>query len=74
MDAKDIPSLKRIIQNIYFILPIVVLVFVMSVLKMSATRAAFYSIGSLLAIFLAAELVKNKKLSKAFLIDFGKKR
>lgn len=73
MDAKDIPSLKRIIQNIYFILPIVVLVFVMSVLKMSATRAAFYSIGSLLVIFLAAELVKNKKLSKAFLIDFGKK-
>ena len=62
---EELPKRKYVLQNLYMLLPLVVLTIVMTVLNQSAIRAASWGILSCIIVY----IIKNRKLSLKEILD-----
>lgn len=62
---EEIPKRKYVLQNLYMLLPLVVLTLVMTVLNQSAIRAASWGILSCIIVY----IIKNRKFSFKEIMD-----
>lgn len=62
---EELPKRKYVLQNLYMLLPLVVLTIVMTVLNQSAIRAASWGILSCIIVY----IIKNRKFSLKEILD-----
>ena len=62
---EELPKRKYVLQNLYMLLPLVVLTIVMTVLNQSAIRAASWGILSCIIVY----IIKNRKFSFKEILD-----
>lgn len=62
---EELPKRKYVLQNLYMLLPLVVLTLVMTVLNQSAIRAASWGILSCIIVY----IIKNRKFSFKEILD-----
>ena len=62
---EELPKRKYVLQNLYMLLPLVVLTLVMTVLNQSAIRAASWGILSCIIVY----IIKNRKFSLKEILD-----
>lgn len=62
---EELPKRKYVLQNLYMLLPLVVLTIVMTVLNQSAIRAASWDILSCIIVY----IIKNRKFSLKEILD-----
>lgn len=65
VSKEDLPKRKYVLQNLYMLLPLVVLTIVMTVLNQSAIRAASWGILSCIIVY----IIKNRKFSIKEILD-----
>lgn len=65
VSKEDLPKRKYVLQNLYMLLPLVVLTIVMTVLNQSAIRAASWGILSCIIVY----IIKNRKFSLKEILD-----
>lgn len=65
VSKEDLPKRKYVLQNLYMLLPLVVLTIVMTVLNQSAIRAASWGILSCIIVY----IIKNRKFSFKEILD-----
>ena len=65
VSKENLPKRKYVLQNLYMLLPLVVLTIVMTVLNQSAIRAASWGILSCIIVY----IIKNRKLSIKEILD-----
>lgn len=65
VSKEELPKRKYVLQNLYMLLPLVVLTIVMTVLNQSAIRAASWGILSCIIVY----IIKNRKFSFKEILD-----
>ena len=65
VSKEELPKRKYVLQNLYMLLPLVVLTLVMTVLNQSAIRAASWGILSCIIVY----IIKNRKFSFKEILD-----
>ena len=65
VSKEELPKRKYVLQNLYMLLPLVVLTIVMTVLNQSAIRAASWGILSCIIVY----IIKNRKFSFKEIMD-----
>ena len=65
VSKEELPKRKYVLQNLYMLLPLVVLTLVMTVLNQSAIRAASWGILSCIIVY----IIKNRKFSLKEILD-----
>lgn len=65
VSKEELPKRKYVLQNLYMLLPLVVLTIVMTVLNQSAIRAASWGILSCIIVY----IIKNRKFSLKEILD-----
>ena len=65
VSKEDLPKRKYVLQNLYMLLPLVVLTLVMTILNQSAIRAASWGILSCIIVY----IIKNRKFSFKEILD-----
>ena len=65
VSKEELPKRKYVLQNLYMLLPLVVLTLVMTVLNQSAIRAASWGILSCIIVY----IIKNRKFSFKEIMD-----
>jgi len=62
MEEKDVPNLKNIfLEGLHFLIPIFVLIYLLVVLRFTASYSIFYATIALILVNLANKLIKSKK-------------
>ena len=64
MDAKDVPNLKKtFLAGLHFLIPIFVLVYLLVVLRLTASYSIYYATIALILVNLIYKLIKSRKES-----------
>jgi len=62
MEEKDVPNLKKtFLQGLHFLIPIFVLIYLLVVLRLTASYSIFYATIALILVNLANKLIKSSK-------------
>jgi len=62
MEEKDVPNLKKtFLAGLHFLIPIFVLIYLLVVLRLTASYSIFYAIIALIMVNLASKLIKLRK-------------